>query len=241
VVSLRSPDGITTVLFDLDGTLHQHRPSAEQAFFDFAVRLGASDSREKRKSTMRWSHGYWAQSKELMADLDRFEGEDEAFWINYSRRRLEQFTCTTSQAEALAPEVHRCMVKEYKPHDIVPEGAEKTLQVLQEAGFVMGVVSNRSESYHEMLIQFGLYEYFKCAIAAGEVLAWKPEPEIFYHALDRLKAKPENAVYVGDNYYADVVGAKRAGIQPVLLDPEGIFPDASCPVICSFSELISLL
>jgi len=238
---LRTPDGITTILFDLDGTLHYNHPSSEHAFFDFAVRLGAADSHEKRLSTIRWSHGYWAQSKELMADLDRFEGEDEAFWTNYSRRRLEMFTCTASQAESLAPEVHRCMVVEYKPQDIVPEDRPGTLLALKEAGFMLGVVSNRTEPYHEQLVQLGLHQYFKCAIAAGEVSSWKPEPEIFYHALDRLKAKAEETIYVGDNYYADVIGAKRAGIQPVLLDPEGIFPDAGCPVIRCFGELISLL
>jgi HAD superfamily hydrolase (TIGR01549 family) len=238
---LRHLDGITTILFDLDGTLHYNRPSSEQAFFDFAVRLGAADSREKRMSTMRWSHGYWARSPELMADLDRFEGQDEAFWTNYSRRRLEMFTCSADQAVALASEVHRFMVEEYKPRDYVPLEVPETLQALKDTGFVLGIVSNRTEAYQEHLIQLGLDGYFKCTIAAGEVSAWKPEPEIFYHALDQLRVKAENAIYVGDNYYADVIGAKRAGIQPVLFDPEGIFPDAGCLVIRSFSELISLL
>ena len=48
---------------------------------------------------------------------------------------------------------------------------------------------------------------------------------------------PSEAAYVGDNYFADVVGARAAGLTPVLLDPRGIFDDPECAVIHSFTEL----
>ena len=48
-------------------------------------------------------------------------------------------------------------------------------------------------------------------------------------------------MYVGDNYFADVIGARRAGLRPVLYDPRGIYPDASCEVIASFDGLSKLL
>jgi FMN phosphatase YigB (HAD superfamily) len=46
---------------------------------------------------------------------------------------------------------------------------------------------------------------------------------------------------VGDNWFADVVGAKAAGLTPVLYDPRGIFDDPECAVIRSFDELPRLL
>ena len=46
---------------------------------------------------------------------------------------------------------------------------------------------------------------------------------------------------MGDNYYADVVGPRRAGLRPVLYDPNGIFPEAHCDMIQSFDELNSIL
>jgi FMN phosphatase YigB (HAD superfamily) len=46
---------------------------------------------------------------------------------------------------------------------------------------------------------------------------------------------------VGDNYFADVVGARRAGLTPVLFDPDEIFPEADCIVIKSFDELNSAI
>jgi len=72
---------------------------------------------------------------------------------------------------------------------------------------------------------------------AGEVGAEKPDPLIFTEALQRLDSRAAQALYVGDNYYADVVGAQRAGILPVLLDPEAIFPEADCPVINEIRDL----
>jgi len=79
------------------------------------------------------------------------------------------------------------------------------------------------------------------AAAAGEIGAWKPHPEIFYYALGLANAKPQEAVYVGDNYYADVKGAFNANIQPVLIDPGNVFPGIDCPVICTIGELNELL
>jgi FMN phosphatase YigB (HAD superfamily) len=48
-------------------------------------------------------------------------------------------------------------------------------------------------------------------------------------------------MYVGDNYFADIVGSRRAGLQPVLYDPSRLFPDSGCPVITSFDQLTNLL
>lgn len=53
-------------------------------------------------------------------------------------------------------------------------------------------------------------------------------------------------MYVGDNYFADVLGAQNAGLQPILIDPEGVFTDhvdciGDCHVIRCMSELLALL
>jgi putative hydrolase of the HAD superfamily len=112
-----------------------------------------------------------------------------------------------------------------------------TLQVLQEASFSLGIVSNRSAPFHDLVDALGLGPYFDFVLAAYEVDSWKPDVRIFQHALQRAGSRPECTLYVGDNYYADVVGARRAGLKPVLLDPDGIFPEAECPVIRSLGEL----
>jgi FMN phosphatase YigB (HAD superfamily) len=58
---------------------------------------------------------------------------------------------------------------------------------------------------------------------------------------ERGYCRPERSLYVGDNYYADVVSSRAAGLTPVLLDPERIFPEADCRVIDGLTELLAWL
>jgi HAD superfamily hydrolase (TIGR01549 family) len=236
-----SPNGTHTVLFDLDGTLRHNRPSADHTFYNIAAELGLPDSTEKRLRTMRWVHHYWAQSIEMLDDVEAFRGEDEAFWENYYQRHLLAFECDPEQAADLAKEIRRRMKEIYKPVDCVEPSTFELLRDLQEAGFRLGVVSNRTKNYLELLETLGLRHYFEIVIAAGEVGIWKPEPGIFEHALRKLGVPAEGTMYVGDNYYCDILGAQNAGLRPVLLDHEGIFPDASCDVLHSLKDLRQIL
>jgi HAD superfamily hydrolase (TIGR01662 family) len=142
------------------------------------------------------------------------------------------------QAAELAPKVSKHMGAEYKPASIVPDDVRRNLPFLKEAGYSMAVVSNRDKPFQETLISHGLSEYFPYSLAGGEVDIYKPEPGIFEHALKQMKVTARETVYVGDNYYADVVGARRAGLAAVLYDPHLIFPDADCTTIHSFDELL---
>ena len=83
--------------------------------------------------------------------------------------------------------------------------------------------------------------YFRFALAGGEVDAFKPDPRIFEHALERAGTSAAETIYVGDNYFADILGSSRAGLVPVLFDPAGLFPEADCAVIRSFHEFPALL
>ena len=70
---------------------------------------------------------------------------------------------------------------------------------------------------------------------------FKPEPGVFEHALKRANLSASEVAYVGDNYFADIVGARRAGLTPVLYDPNNIFPEADCITITSFDQLKSVI
>jgi putative hydrolase of the HAD superfamily len=47
----------------------------------------------------------------------------------------------------------------------------------------------------------------------------KPDPAIFERALEEMNLRPSETLHVGDLEAADVLGARRAGIFPVLVDP----------------------
>ena len=236
-----SQNSIHAVLFDLDGTLRHSRPSANETIFKLATQLGASDSPENRREAARWAHHYWAQSDDLFADLETFVDNDQQFWANYIRRQLQAFGCTPEEAADLAPKMQKWMAEDYQPENWIPPDVTETLQTLRRAGFVVGLVSNRRKPVQDELAELGLLPLLDFAFVAGEINVWKPNPEIFHHALKQADSVPEHTVYVGDNYYTDIIGAQNAGLHPVLIDPDDVFPEAECTVIRSLGELLGIL
>lgn len=236
-----SQNSIHAVLFDLDGTLRHNRPSAHETIFKLAIQFGVPDSPEKRREASRWAHRYWAQSDNLFADLKKFVDDDKNFWINYVTRELQAFGCAPEEAADLAPKFRKYMTDDYQPENWIPPDVTETLQTLKRAGFVVGLVSNRRKPVQDELAELGLLPLLDFAFVAGEINVWKPNPEIFYHALKQADSDPEHTVYVGDNYYTDIIGAQNAGLHPVLIDPDDVFPDAECTVIRALGELLGIL
>lgn len=236
-----SPNGIQAVFFDLDGTLRHNLPSGGEVFADYAAQLGLNIRAEDRLRAVRWEHFYWASSMDLKTDIETYRGENGEFWRNYSHRQLVALGASSQQAEQLAWDISARMEESYHPQSVVPEDVQRLLPALQNAGYKLAVISNRDKPYQQEIESLGLAPYFAFSLAGGEINAFKPEPQIFIHACERVDVTPAEALYVGDNYFADVVGSRRAGLQPVLYDPRGIFPEADCPVIASFDQLISVL
>jgi HAD superfamily hydrolase (TIGR01549 family) len=235
------PNGLKAIFFDLDGTLRHNVPSGGEVFTNYVTTLGLQVDHEARLRAIRWEHLYWASSVDLRDDLLAHSGETEKFWISYSRRRLLALGASDEWSMEHAPSVSKHMGEFYKPESIIPEDVRRVLPRLKEAGFILAVISNRDEPFHDLLNEHGIGEFFDFSLAAGEVNTFKPEPGVFEHALRRVGLSPQAAMYVGDNYYADVVGARRAGLRPVLYDPLGVFPDPDCDLIKSFDELNSIL
>jgi len=238
---LFSRNGIKAILFDLDGTLRHHVPTGSDVFSDHAISLGLRISEDDKLRSLRWEHYYFANSPEIRADQKTFKDARNGFWVNYSRRHLVALGIHPSQALALSSEVSAYMNEAYKPQVHVPQDVRDTLALIRKAGYILGVVSNREKPYHEELRELKLDSHFEFSLAGGEVPSYKPEPAIFERALEMAGTAAAETVYVGDNYFADVVGSSRAGLRPVLYDPTAIFPEANCAIIKSFHELPSLL
>jgi FMN phosphatase YigB (HAD superfamily) len=232
---------IRAIFFDLDGTIRHNDPRGGDVFAEHASRLGLRVREDDLLRAMRWEHYYWANSLDLKADRARFDGDETGFWAHYSHRQLVALGASAGQAADMARPMHTHMLNSYKPRSIVPPELPAALSSLQDAGIALGVISNRSQPYADELVDLGLAPYFTYSLAAGEIDSWKPDPGIFLHACQHVKVQPDQAAYVGDNYFADVIGARRAGLTPVLLDPRGIFDDPECVVIRSFTELARAL
>lgn len=87
------------------------------------------------------------------------------------------------------------------------------------------VITNDSAKYVEEAMKYkGLWP--AGIISADSVRAFKPYPEIFQKALDVCGFHKSEVVHIGDSYASDVEGARRAGIDAILLDRSGT---ARCP------------
>jgi len=232
---------IKAVFFDLDGTLRHSVPEGGAVFTEYVLGLGLQVDTENRVNAMRWEYNYWASSADLRDDLLAHSSDTDNFWIEYSRRRLIALGATPEWALEIAAQASAHMGEMYKPASIVPDDVRRMLPQLQQAGYSLAVISNRDKPFKDILISHGLIEFFPYSLAAGEVDSYKPEPGVFEHALKQMNVTAPETIYVGDNYYADVVGARRAGLEPVLYDPHLIFPDADCTTIHSFDELLPVI
>jgi HAD superfamily hydrolase (TIGR01509 family) len=88
---------------------------------------------------------------------------------------------------------------------------------LRAAGLRLGVVSNSDGRVEQALVAAGLRDCFDVVFDSALVGVEKPDPAIFRAALTALGVAPEEALYVGDLYEVDVLGARSAGMEGVLL------------------------
>jgi HAD superfamily hydrolase (TIGR01549 family) len=114
------------------------------------------------------------------------------------------------------------------------------LRELKRRGFALGIVSNADGRLESSFAQAGLTEHFDFFIDSFVVGVEKPDPAIFHLALDRAGIPPHEAAHVGDIYTVDVLGARRAGLLPILYDPADTHADADCLRIRHLAELLTL-
>ncbi len=238
-----SSSKIKAILFDLDGTLLFNLPAAGEVFIEHLHSLGVTTSQEERILNERWEYQYFASSLEVQEDYVKYRADLKAFRLNYAKRRLLALGLSIEKAAELAPLIFEHMHTSYRPQAHIPDEVFALLKHLQDEGYVTGVVSNRDVSFEEELVGLNLNSYFHFMVAAGEIQSYKPDVRIFQHALELAGTSAAETMYVGDNYYADVVGALRAGLRPVLYDPTDLFPEAGadCTVIKHYSEFYRLL
>lgn len=125
---------------------------------------------------------------------------------------------------------------------VVEADTATVLGELRDRGFALAVISNADGRIEADLEQHGLRAYFSDVVDSHVVGVEKPDPAIFRLALDRVGTAADTAVYVGDMWSIDVLGARKAGLRPVLIDTLRRYPVAvDCPRIQRLSELLDLL
>ncbi len=128
----------------------------------------------------------------------------------------------------------------------------ETEHVLQSLGsrYQMALITNtqgqKTTHKHRINLFPQLEKIFKTIIVAGEFdIPPKPDLIPFLMCLKNLGIKPDEAVYVGDDWQKDICGADNAGIQPIWLQHYSVsrtWPTikTSVPVITSLDQLLNI-
>jgi putative hydrolase of the HAD superfamily len=138
------------------------------------------------------------------------------------------------------PQVRDCLARLHLERHLWSGTAGDThdaLARLRGAGLRLGVVSNSDGRVAEALEAAGLRGYFDVVVDSALAGIEKPDPAIFRAALGALGVPPAEALYVGDLYDVDVLGANAAGMPAVLLVPPGAPRPEGCATVGSLQEL----
>lgn len=123
----------------------------------------------------------------------------------------------------------------------VPDELPAALARARSAGLRLGVVSNSEGRLASVLDRVGLGQQFEVVVDSQLEGVNKPDPEIFRRALRRMQLPPERALYAGDIPEVDVLGARAAGMEAVVIDPFDHHAGTSWPRVPSVAVLIDAL
>ncbi len=103
------------------------------------------------------------------------------------------------------------------------------------------MISNANGTVNRAFARIGLARFFEVIVDSGEVGIEKPDVRVFEFALRGMNVRAEEAVYVGDVFKVDVLGARAAGMRAILIDPHGFHADKPCERVASLAALPALL
>ena len=88
--------------------------------------------------------------------------------------------------------------------------------------YKMHIITNGFEEVqHKKMINSNLLQFFDKIITSEEVGVKKPNPKIFHFALEKSNAKVEESIMIGDNFEADILGAKNIGMHTIFCEFNG--------------------
>ncbi|HVB14378.1 MAG TPA: HAD family hydrolase [Candidatus Dormibacteraeota bacterium] len=127
---------------------------------------------------------------------------------------------------------------------VVPiEPAREVLATLKERGFRLALCSNApfpAQLMHQQLERLDLRRYLDAVLFSSEIGWRKPDPRIFAEMLRRFRLPAQAVWFLGDEWEADIEGARAAGMRAILA-PGSRAPVAGAEQLAQWSDLLVLL
>jgi putative hydrolase of the HAD superfamily len=162
------------------------------------------------------------------------------------RRLNELFGEYCSLDESMLAAVCEAFMKPILDLARLDPDARPLLESLRQRGIKTAIVSNTpwgssATVWRRELARHGLLERVDASVFCGDVGWRKPNPAPFQRALELLQVAPADTMFVGDDARWDVIGARNAGLRPVLLRPPSTALMEGCVGISRLSDVLGLL
>ncbi len=215
---------IRALLFDVNGTLidietDEWMEEAYRAVAHFLTYQGIALHRhEVRDLYFHIMKEQFAASRETYPEFDVV-----AVWREVLSRHATEYTRSLEPEKLLQmplflAELQRGISR--KRLVAFPQTQEMLAQV--KTRHRLAVVSDAQSAYGlPELRAAGLADYFESVIISGDYGYRKPDPRLFHAALSELQVRPEEAIFVGNDRFRDVFGARQVGMKTILFCPQG--------------------
>jgi HAD superfamily hydrolase (TIGR01549 family) len=237
------------VIFDLGNTLFYFQGSTYDALKEGYQAVA------RTLSTMGHISNEQTFLQRFNIHMEAYMREREATYIERTsfiilRRTLQEIT----PHEVPIPDLRTALNALYQisqQHWEIEEDTIACLDTLKSEGYHLGIISNAADAQDaQYLITKGkIGDYFDQVIISAEFGLRKPHPKIFQKALSYWKARPEEAVMIGDTLDADILGAQKIKMPAVWITRRAekvefrqqgavIEPDASIVALDELPELL---
>lgn len=203
---------IQHVFFDLDHTLWDFEKNSNLTFrqilseHDVNVHFDSFIEEYIPINLKYWK--LYREDKVTKKDLRYFRLKESFDAINYS---IE---------DRLIDLLSEDYIKNLPNHNHLFDGALDILEYLHTK-YQLHIITNGFEEVQTLKMEkSGIIHFFDQIITSESVGVKKPNPKVFYHALDKASAKPENSVMIGDNLEADIQGALDCNISAIHFNSE---------------------
>jgi putative hydrolase of the HAD superfamily len=242
-IRLEHPQAIRAVFFDVGYTLLAPHPSTVEIVLGACAARGTPVDRACLERQIPAAERAFRQYAHAHPETWGDDRAIEAMWRGYFAALLGPCLAVLpeEQLDACVAEVTRAFGHgaSYALYpDVLP-----ALDVLRGRDVTLGVISDWGTELGMILAHHDLARYFDFAVVSASMRVAKPNPALFATALRRADAIPDYALHIGDSYLLDVLGARAAGITPVLLDRAGQHDPAAldCLVVRDLYGLLDLL
>jgi len=215
---------IRALLFDVNGTLidietDEWMEESYRAIAHFFCYQGIALRRgEVRDLYFQIMKEQFAASTENYPEFDVV-----AVWREVLRRHATDFTRSLppekfQQMPLFLAELQRGISR--KRLQAFPQAQEILAQLKMR--YPMAVVSDAQSAWGlPELHAVGLAGYFAPIVISGDYGFRKPDARLFQAALSELKVSPEEAIFIGNDRFRDILGARQVGMKTIQFCPAG--------------------